>query len=519
MTNFIKQLSPKRAFLVSVGLYLILLLLLIPHYIYQLDPDGISYIGIAQKYLNGDFQNAINGCWGPMISWLLIPILATGLKPIIGFKLMTSFIGLLTLFQTYRVLRKLAIDESLILPTLFCSVFIILNFALTLVAPDLLFAFFGMCFVNELLNFNENQENKITGIKIGWYGALLFLTKNYGLPFFIVTFLLISFVIFIRNSEKVERMKVLSHCIIGMVVFGLISFVWIYLLSTKYGYWTFGTAGHYNHRVFGPQSLGHPMYYVGLMEPANSTATTIMEDFSYVDVPEWAATDLLSNIRFYVSRLLNNFFAYFKILNDFSFMTACLLLVGVIYLVQLGRKFLYNKVLVILLFLLVLTSGYLILLIEHRYLWLYNLLVLVLGSYFLTVFLKKFQLNNLSKVILLLFFYCSFLLYPGITLSRNFNKGKEMYLQSQQLIELGVKGRIATKGTWYGGAVMAYYTGAQFYGTCKHTAPELVANELAAHNIDYLIVWGNAYSALDDEYFETISGGRDLDFVVYRIRE
>ena len=492
--------------------------MLFPYYQYQLDPDGISYIGIAQKYLVGDFDNAINGCWGPMISWLLIPFLALGIKPLVGFKTLTGFIGLLTLHQSYKTLQKLEVDKSLYLPSLLCLAIIILNFALTLVAPDLLFAFLGMCFVNGLLSFFNNQRSYAQSIFLGVIGAMLFLTKNYGLPFFIVTFSLISFVIFIRTPERVQKLKLVSSYLVGLFAFGLISFVWIYLISDKYGYWTFGTAGHYNHRVFGPQSLGHPMFYIGLMEPPNGTATTIMEDFSNVDLPAWAALDLASNIKFYVSRLLNNLFGYFKIINDFSFATASILLISVVYLIQKGKKSLHNNIVVILLFLFVLTSGYVMLVIEHRYLWLYNLLMVAMGSYLLTQLFKSIQLNTPAKIMLTLMFYCSFLLYPGITLSRNVNKGYDFYTQSEQIKQLGVKGRIATKGTWYGGAVMAYFTNSQFYGTCANTSPELVIKELAAHEIDYLIVWRNAYSTLDDGFFENITDGSVRDFEVYRIR-
>ncbi len=512
------RLSPQRAFIPSVIFYVLLVIFLFPYYQHQLDPDGISYIGIAQKYLAGDFSNAINGCWGPMISWLLVPFLAVGFKPLVGFKMLTSIIGLFTLHQCYKTLQEFDVDTKLFLPALLCLVIIILNFALTLVAPDMLFAFLGMCYVNLLLKYNRNQDSFLICILLGVIGAMLFFTKNYGLPFFVVSYSLMSLVIFTRNQDKNLKTKLLMNYIVGIVVFGLLSFIWIYLISVKYGYWTFGTAGHYNHRVFGPQSLGHPMYYVGLLEPSNPTATTVMEDFSFIQLPEWTATDWMAYLKFYVSRIQTNLFAYFKILNDFSFTTSSILVGAIIYLFQRGKRFLYNNVFVVLLVLFVLASGYILLVIEHRYLWLYNLLLVIISSYFLTRFFQTFQLKKSAKAVLLVMLYGSLLLYPGITLSRNFDKGLDFYNHSQQLQKLGVKGKIATKGTWYGGAVMAYYTGSQFYGTCAHTAPQQVAEELAKFEIDYLIVWRNAYSELDDEYFENITNGSVGNFEVYRVR-
>lgn len=36
-----------------------------------IDPDGISYIDIADAYVRGDWQNAVNSYWSPLFSWLL----------------------------------------------------------------------------------------------------------------------------------------------------------------------------------------------------------------------------------------------------------------------------------------------------------------------------------------------------------------------------------------------------------------------------------------------------------------
>lgn len=46
---------------------------LIGNYQYLNGADGMSYISIAKLYISGDYANAINGYWGPLFSWLLIP--------------------------------------------------------------------------------------------------------------------------------------------------------------------------------------------------------------------------------------------------------------------------------------------------------------------------------------------------------------------------------------------------------------------------------------------------------------
>jgi hypothetical protein len=62
-----------------VGLSLIYLLgalALLPGFRHEINPDGISYISIARRYLAGDLRGAVNGYWGPLFSWALVPFLA-----------------------------------------------------------------------------------------------------------------------------------------------------------------------------------------------------------------------------------------------------------------------------------------------------------------------------------------------------------------------------------------------------------------------------------------------------------
>ncbi len=62
-------------------LYFVFGLFLLNYYQYILNSDGISYISIAQKYMVGDFGNAINGYWGPLLSWLMIPTVTSPHSP------------------------------------------------------------------------------------------------------------------------------------------------------------------------------------------------------------------------------------------------------------------------------------------------------------------------------------------------------------------------------------------------------------------------------------------------------
>src|SRR5690242_3748378 len=38
---------------------------------HEIQPDGVSYLDVADKYLAGEWHAAINAYWSPLYSWLL----------------------------------------------------------------------------------------------------------------------------------------------------------------------------------------------------------------------------------------------------------------------------------------------------------------------------------------------------------------------------------------------------------------------------------------------------------------
>src|SRR5947208_12224961 len=91
--------------------YCCLGILLFPLYRFQIDPDGISYINIAHLYAIGDFHDAINGYWGPLISWLLVPLLLAKLQPLLICKILSLAIGFFTLIAIRKLSYRFALNN------------------------------------------------------------------------------------------------------------------------------------------------------------------------------------------------------------------------------------------------------------------------------------------------------------------------------------------------------------------------------------------------------------------------
>src|SRR3954462_24609 len=78
---------------------------------YADNPDTFQYIAIAKKYLHGDWTNAVNGYWSPLISWLLIiPVSIFG-NAVLAFKILQLIIGVFVLFQWNRFLFATALTN------------------------------------------------------------------------------------------------------------------------------------------------------------------------------------------------------------------------------------------------------------------------------------------------------------------------------------------------------------------------------------------------------------------------
>ena len=182
-------------------------------YIYNhrldLNPDGVSYINIAQFYKSGNFHNAINAYWSPVFSifiilfsfigdWLVASKLAVYISSILW------FISIYLLAQTILKSR----NKSLVV-ILFITVFPLSYEIWRLITPDLLFsAFLGfwLIFLIKLSNSKSLKNWFIFGILSG----IGFLIKSYFLSFSAI-FLLLVFILF-----KYGKIKVLLYFYLGL---------------------------------------------------------------------------------------------------------------------------------------------------------------------------------------------------------------------------------------------------------------------------------------------------------------
>jgi hypothetical protein len=273
----------------AAGVYLGLALVFLPDLRQQCNPDGISYLAAAEKYLAGDFDRAANGHWAPMTAWLLVPLLALGIEKGLAFKLLLFVAGWAAVDQVRRLLGHWASDRAavpLLLPGLSAVAVYLCGLCNT---PDVLSAALLLAYLNVLWAPGYLKEKK-WAVWAGVLGGLGYLTKHYALPF-TVAHLLAAHAMMLLASPRAVRSAVLVRLGLALGALWLVCAPWAAVLSHRYGHWTFSTAGTYNNRLMAPGSKGHPGLWAELLAPPDSDtlAYSAWDDPSLIAPEGWAA--------------------------------------------------------------------------------------------------------------------------------------------------------------------------------------------------------------------------------------
>ena len=476
-------------------IYFIIGFFLINYYQYGLNADSIAYITIAQEYLNGNFTCAINGYWSPLFSWLLIPFLPFSSSPQFNIylaRVLSLITGILTIIGVNLLISRFEIDKTSKTLVLFSLIPIILSFLSGLISPDLLVTTVLVYYLYIIFD-SDYPNKKYAGILCGILGALAYLSKSYALPLFLAHFLLFNLIYYFKCTNKEKQRKIFKNLILGLMVFFVISGVWIALVSDKYGKPTFGTAGNYNYELVGPQSSGDFVYYHGLIKPPNEFAVSAWEDPSYFKMKSWNVLESWNNFKYQIGLILSNIIKIISIFEVASIFSIIIFITGIIMVFKFNiNRASKNKLIYLITTILFYLGGYSLVLVEPRYLWLVNILLLIMGVYLLNLLFKVGSLKNNIKNVLLIFLILSFVINPVNALIMNVDVGKDSYTLSEALEHYNIHGNLASNDDWRVSDYIAYYTGNKYYGQTRNESYNDLKKELKSNNIDYYLVWGNS---------------------------
>ena len=215
-----------------------------------INPDGVSYIEIAQKYLQGDLHSALSAYWSPLYAWLTAivfwifqPSLSWELSVAHGLNYIIFLCSFLTFHFLLNELEKTSYSQETKVPFRmvrlvgYC-IFLVSSLGLiriALVTPDMLVSACVYLSVAFALRFNR-VENFSSAVLLGVLLAFGYFAKTILFPLAFI--ILISVVL----SKRFKWHRIFK---IGLAffVFLSISLLFIIPLSRDRGYFTIGDSG------------------------------------------------------------------------------------------------------------------------------------------------------------------------------------------------------------------------------------------------------------------------------------
>lgn len=481
------------------------------------------YLTISEKYLSGSFYDALNAYWSPLVSWAILPFLFAGIDPLLSFKLMQIIIGIFTVNIWILLIKKININKVLKLGTMFVIIPLVIFYALFYGTPDLLFLTLLLYYFFCLFDEKYRQSNTYSVI-CGCLGALLYLAKSFGLPFFLVHFTLINVYYFFRISkDNVLKKIIFKRYIIGLCVFLILICPWVLALSNKYDSLIFSTAGNYNFSIIGPEItpdpysiLNHPARIKGITPPSSNTSSTSWEDPSLLTYPQWNPLSSNQNFNHYLKVIQKNFMAIYY--NDFNLKGGTIFLIMYLMFFLLKRKnFKLSPIFWCLLGSMVFYSlSYAAILVMPRYIWLNSLIFLLLSMFILEAMNKNLLWMKILFLVMLAFTAKHSVQIFSTKINAFNNLSTDNHIQTKNLITRmnqaslrydkifevinKTKGIIAANDriiTIYDKQdinltcthLISFYRKLQFYGELNEQTFKKDFNTLQEKNIKYLLTW------------------------------
>ena len=469
-------------------LYILCFFLLFPWYQYVLDIDAISYIHVAQRYARGEYYTAVNGYWSPLVSWILIPFIKAGYNPVMAAKYINGLLGLLTLFTSYSLMDKFHIHNLLkkIIPFVLAVLFV--SYAFYELCADLLQLLFLLLYLNLLFSKDFiNNTYKIIGA--GALAAVCYYAKAYNLPFFLLHFTVMAFVLLKRNNTVGFNRVFITKLLTAFITFFLLLSPYLIILTQKYGSFRINNAGKLNISWFLSPGISDNRKMVAELPYPDAT--------SYWDEPTYAQEKFigpftsgkyfLKEIKLVISNTIK-FCSLLNLISIFSFLIFCCF---IIYLYR-KRKDNDTNSWLLLLTTILYPSGYLLIFIEWRYIWLLPVTLILMMAITLSYLFEHGYLTLRRFTVLAVIFSGSFLLQPVNEMQDLKDNNKDVYQMANAFKENGIHGNLFLQYKSfepYGKTVvLSYLTNSKLYGPAllDYTFEELM-HYAKQYNINYYL--------------------------------
>ncbi|MCS7052450.1 MAG: hypothetical protein NZM09_01810 [Ignavibacterium sp.] len=454
----IKSKNNKHLF-ISILFYLICWFIAAKYFIHGINPDSISYISISKKYYNGNFFEAINAYWGPLFSWLLLPSFLLKIEQHIFARLITIFLSIILFVLINKFLIRLNVNEKIRVLGIYFFILPAIYFSFYRLTPDYLLLIITLIYVY-LTTEEKFWDSKSLVFLSSFLGALMFLTKSYGLMFFLSYQTILIFIEYLLY-KKISKI-VLVRYIVSIILFLILIAPWIYLLSEKYGSFTISSSGTINLRIVNPElNFKHPSIDSGFAIPSDKFSVSAWDDPNINSYPNWNPFSNIQDLKYFVFNTLKN---VLKFLLFFIVFSPPLALFAFLIKVKDLKNIILLKILIAAI---IFALGYTPIYIENRYIWPTFILLSLIGFYSLSSAQIKIFTSKTYSVLINLIIIISFSPFMIYGLKQQ-APNNDFYFQAKNIKDrFELFGNFASTNHWEQGLAFSYFLNSKFFGTEK----------------------------------------------------
>lgn len=252
--------------------------------LHQLNPDAVAYVRIAGYYAAGQWDLAVTGYWGPLLSWLMVPLLKAGVPPLVAARVVMAVSGVVFLSGAVTVFRAFRLPRVALLTGAWIAMGWSVFWSVRHITPDLLLAGVAGVAVSATMKTvltpcrqlavatssphatetaatasrRHGSAGRRRAIAAGVWWGVAYLAKAVALPWAgLVTTGLALFALSGRRELRREMAQRLGWVWLCTM---LVAAPWMGVLSLHYGKFTFSTTGPIAHALAGPgeESRYHP---------------------------------------------------------------------------------------------------------------------------------------------------------------------------------------------------------------------------------------------------------------------
>lgn len=221
----------------------------------MLNPDAVAYLRIAGYYARGQTELMISGYWGPMLSWLLAPLLRLGWDPLVAARTVMALCAVVFWCGCVCLFRGGELTERGRVWGAWLAALAAVFWSVRFITPDLLVSGL-MCLATGAMLQPRWLEGSRRALLTGGCWGLAYLSKAVALP---VGLLVGCGLTLLWRRHTGGWRRPMRQLLLAWLGCALVAGPWVLTLSRKYQAFTFSTSARIAHAVVGPPD--HERYH------------------------------------------------------------------------------------------------------------------------------------------------------------------------------------------------------------------------------------------------------------------